>query len=149
MTAEEIQSLSKASNDVIEKLDKPYTWVQSYITGDKMYCIHIAESEASDAKFYFLKGLSFDNSGNLFVADLNRVFKITPKGVVSTFINNSVQAYPGKISKSIKLSQIEDMVMDREEKYQRLPRSGRHYDHCSGWKMGKGGKITALSPVAD
>jgi hypothetical protein len=45
MTAEEIQSLSKASNDIIEKLDKPYTWVQSYITGDKMYCIHIAESE--------------------------------------------------------------------------------------------------------
>ena len=45
MTAEEIQSLSKASNDVIEKLDKPYTWVQSYITGDKIYCIHIAESE--------------------------------------------------------------------------------------------------------
>ena len=45
MTTEEIQSLSKASNDVIEKLDKPYTWVQSYITGDKMYCIHIAESE--------------------------------------------------------------------------------------------------------
>lgn len=46
MTTEEIQSLSEASNDVIEKLDKPYTWVQSYITGDKMYCIHIAESEA-------------------------------------------------------------------------------------------------------
>ena len=45
MTTEEIQSLSEASNDVIEKLDKPYTWVQSYITGDKMYCIHIAESE--------------------------------------------------------------------------------------------------------
>ena len=44
MTAEEIQSLSKASNAVIEKLDKPYTWVQSYITDDKMYCIHIAES---------------------------------------------------------------------------------------------------------
>ena len=45
MTAEELQSLSKASNYVIEKLDKPYTWVQSYITGDKIYCIHIAESE--------------------------------------------------------------------------------------------------------
>ena len=45
MTAEELQTLSKATNDVIEKLDKPYTWVQSYITGDKMYCIHIAESE--------------------------------------------------------------------------------------------------------
>ncbi|HWN87875.1 MAG TPA: DUF4242 domain-containing protein [Chitinophagaceae bacterium] len=45
MTAEELQTLSKATNDVIEKLDKPYTWVQSYITGDKIYCIHIAESE--------------------------------------------------------------------------------------------------------
>lgn len=47
MTAEELQSLSKASNDAIEKLDKPYTWVQSYITGDKIFCVHIAESEDS------------------------------------------------------------------------------------------------------
>ncbi|HJS55888.1 MAG TPA: nickel-binding protein, partial [Chitinophagaceae bacterium] len=31
--------------DVIENMDKPYTWVQSYITGDKIYCVHIAESE--------------------------------------------------------------------------------------------------------
>ena len=45
MTAEELQSLSRTSNDVIEKLDKPYTWVQSYITGDKIFCVHIAESE--------------------------------------------------------------------------------------------------------
>jgi len=45
MSAEELQSLSQASNNVIEKLDKPYTWVQSYITGDKIYCVHIAESE--------------------------------------------------------------------------------------------------------
>ena len=45
MTAEELQSLSRNSNDVIEKLDKPYTWVQSYITGDKIFCVHIAESE--------------------------------------------------------------------------------------------------------
>jgi len=71
--------------------------------------------DTSAAEFYFLKGLSSDDSGNLFVADLDRVFKITPKGVVSTFINNSVQAYPGKISKSMKFSQIEDMAMDEEE----------------------------------
>jgi hypothetical protein len=45
MTAEELKALSKASNDVIEKLDTPYTWVQSYIAGDKIYCVHIAESE--------------------------------------------------------------------------------------------------------
>ena len=45
MSAAELQALSKASNDVIEKMGKPYTWVQSYITGDKIYCVHIAESE--------------------------------------------------------------------------------------------------------
>ena len=45
MSPEELQALSKISNDVIGKMDKPYTWIQSYITGDKIYCIHIAESE--------------------------------------------------------------------------------------------------------
>ena len=45
MSPDELQTLSKASNDVIEKLGKPYTWIQSYITSDKIYCIHIAESE--------------------------------------------------------------------------------------------------------
>ena len=45
MSTEELHALSKTSNDVIEKMEKPYTWVQSYITGDKIYCVHIAESE--------------------------------------------------------------------------------------------------------
>lgn len=45
MSREELQSISKASNEAIEKLDKPYTWVQSFIAGDKIYCVHIAESE--------------------------------------------------------------------------------------------------------
>ena len=45
MSPEELQTLSKSSNDVIENMGKPYIWIQSYITGDKIYCIHIAESE--------------------------------------------------------------------------------------------------------
>lgn len=45
MSSEELQALSNASNDVIRSIGKPYTWVQSYITGDKIYCVHIAESE--------------------------------------------------------------------------------------------------------
>lgn len=44
MSAQELQDLSKASNDVIGKIGKPYTWIQSYIAGDKIYCVHIAES---------------------------------------------------------------------------------------------------------
>lgn len=45
MSAEELQALSKASNDVIAKMGKPSTWIQSYITGDKIYCVHLAENE--------------------------------------------------------------------------------------------------------
>ena len=45
MSPEELVALSKASNDVIKNMGKSYTWIQSYITGDKIYCVHIAESE--------------------------------------------------------------------------------------------------------
>jgi len=45
MSPEELQALSKASNDVIDKIGKSYIWVNSYIAADKIYCVHIAESE--------------------------------------------------------------------------------------------------------
>lgn len=45
MTAEELQALSKTSNAVISILGTPYVWVESYITEDKMYCIHEATDE--------------------------------------------------------------------------------------------------------
>jgi hypothetical protein len=45
LSPEEIQALSQTSNEVISKLGKPYHWIQSFVTEDKIYCIHIAESE--------------------------------------------------------------------------------------------------------
>jgi len=45
MTVEELQAISKTSVAVISILGKPYTWIQSFITNDKMYCIHEAENE--------------------------------------------------------------------------------------------------------
>jgi hypothetical protein len=45
LTAEELQSIAQTSNDSITQIGKPYHWVQSFITDDKIYCIHIAESE--------------------------------------------------------------------------------------------------------
>jgi Protein of unknown function (DUF4242) len=46
MTAEELKALSKTSNAVICVLGKPYTWIESFVTEDKIYCIHEAENEA-------------------------------------------------------------------------------------------------------
>jgi hypothetical protein len=45
LTPEELQAISKDSLEAIRKLGKPYYWIQSFITEDKIYCIHIAESE--------------------------------------------------------------------------------------------------------
>ena len=45
MTAEELQGISKTSVAVISILGKPYRWIQSFVTEDKLYCIHEAENE--------------------------------------------------------------------------------------------------------
>jgi hypothetical protein len=45
LSPEELQSISQTSCNAISELGKPYHWIQSFITGDKIYCIHIAESE--------------------------------------------------------------------------------------------------------
>jgi len=45
MTAEELQGISGTSNAVITVLGKPYKWIESFVTEDKIYCIHEAENE--------------------------------------------------------------------------------------------------------
>ena len=45
LSSEELQSISQTSCETISKMGKPYHWIQSFITGDKIYCVHIAESE--------------------------------------------------------------------------------------------------------
>ena len=45
LSEEELQDMSKTSNSVIAVLGKPYKWVESFVTSDKIYCIHEAESE--------------------------------------------------------------------------------------------------------
>ncbi|HEY0677987.1 MAG TPA: DUF4242 domain-containing protein [Chitinophagaceae bacterium] len=42
---EELQAFSHVSCHAIDLLDWPYHWIQSFVTDDKIYCIHIAESE--------------------------------------------------------------------------------------------------------
>ena len=44
MTVEELQAISKTSVSVISVLGKPYNWIQSYVTQNKIFCVHEAES---------------------------------------------------------------------------------------------------------
>jgi hypothetical protein len=45
LTPEELQAISKISNEAISNLANQYSWTQSFVTDDKIYCIHIAENE--------------------------------------------------------------------------------------------------------
>lgn len=46
LTSQELQGVSQKSCDVLRKLGPEIQWVQSYVTGDKIYCIYIAPNEA-------------------------------------------------------------------------------------------------------
>jgi hypothetical protein len=45
LSAEELQGVSQTSCNVLNELGTQIQWVQSYVTGDKIYCVYIAPSE--------------------------------------------------------------------------------------------------------
>jgi hypothetical protein len=44
LSASELSAISAKSNEVVDGLGVPYTWVTSYVAGDKIYCVHEAPS---------------------------------------------------------------------------------------------------------
>jgi Nickel responsive protein SCO4226-like len=44
LTAQELKEISAKSNEVVAGLGVPYKWITSYVAGDKIYCVHEAES---------------------------------------------------------------------------------------------------------
>jgi hypothetical protein len=45
LSPEELQGVSQKSCDVLKKMGPEIQWVQSYVTGDKVYCVYIAPNE--------------------------------------------------------------------------------------------------------
>ena len=45
LSPEELQEIAQTSLAVAKDMGKPYYWVHSYVTDDKIYCVHMAESE--------------------------------------------------------------------------------------------------------
>lgn len=42
---EELQAISQKSCGVLEKMGPEIQWLQSYVTGNKLYCVYIAPNE--------------------------------------------------------------------------------------------------------
>jgi len=45
LTAEELKSISKTSCTVLKEMGPQIEWIQSYVTGNKIYCVYKAENE--------------------------------------------------------------------------------------------------------
>jgi hypothetical protein len=44
---EELQAISQTSCGVLRDMGPQIQWVESYVTGDKVYCVYIAPDEAA------------------------------------------------------------------------------------------------------
>jgi hypothetical protein len=44
LSHEDLRGITATSNDAVASLGKPYEWLHSYVAGDKVYCVHRAES---------------------------------------------------------------------------------------------------------
>ena len=47
LSAEELRAVSQKSCEVLRGMGPQVQWVQSYVTGDKVYCVYIAPDEES------------------------------------------------------------------------------------------------------
>jgi hypothetical protein len=45
LTAEQLKGIAQKSCGVIKEMGPKIEWVQSYVTGDKLYCVYRAENE--------------------------------------------------------------------------------------------------------
>ena len=45
LSPQDVQAISQKSCSVLSKLGPQIQWLQSYVTGDKIYCVYIAPNE--------------------------------------------------------------------------------------------------------
>lgn len=43
LSQQQLAEISQTSNEAVSSLGVPYTWITSYVAGDKVYCLHEAE----------------------------------------------------------------------------------------------------------
>jgi Protein of unknown function (DUF4242) len=47
LSGDELHAIAAKSNQVLANMAPRVQWQQSYVTGDKLYCVYIAEDEAA------------------------------------------------------------------------------------------------------
>lgn len=47
LSGEQLKAISQKSRGILNSMGPQIQWLQSYVTGDKIYCVYIAPDEAS------------------------------------------------------------------------------------------------------
>lgn len=76
LTPEQLYEISQKSCSVLRKLGPQIQWLESFVTGDKIYCIYIAPDESTVREHAKLGGFPADS-----VQEIYRVIDPTTAGV--------------------------------------------------------------------
>jgi hypothetical protein len=57
---EQFRDAAQKSNDVLAELGPEIQWIESYVTGDKLYCVYMANDEATIRKHADISGFPAD-----------------------------------------------------------------------------------------
>jgi hypothetical protein len=61
LTLDQLKAISQKSCSVIREMGPRVQWVESFVTGDKIYCVYFAEDEASVREHAKLGGFPADS----------------------------------------------------------------------------------------
>lgn len=61
LTAEQLRGISQTSCGVLKSIRPEITWIQSYVTDDKIYCVFIAPNEEMVREHAKQRGLSVNS----------------------------------------------------------------------------------------
>lgn len=61
LTRDELRDIAAKSNGVVAGLGVPYNWDQSFVAGDKIFCVHEAETPEAIRRHSELGGFPIDS----------------------------------------------------------------------------------------
>jgi len=61
LTADELKAIAQKSCEVLNSMDEPYHWIQTFVTDNKLYCVHIAPDQETVREHARRGGFPIDN----------------------------------------------------------------------------------------
>jgi len=109
--------IADTANCLVRKVTASTGKISTYAGNASQGCGYSGDGgQATSAQLYDPYGLTFDGSGNLYVADFsnNRVRKVTPGGIISTVAGNGTGGYSGDggLAASAELQYPSDVAYD-------------------------------------